>query len=159
MIDCGFQKDNAWFRYRSGALIVNDDKMLFVKCKFADYYYIIGGGVHHGEISADCVEREVFEETGVNGKAENLCLLIENFFKGKDGAIDNLDCHTLEFYYRVKLDDVTKIKSKTDCGEDLVWIPLSEIQTKNIKPEFIKNRISEILEAKNIIHVIDEIDR
>jgi 8-oxo-dGTP pyrophosphatase MutT (NUDIX family) len=111
MIDCGFQKDNAWFRYRSGALIVNDDKMLFVKCKFADYYYIIGGGVHHGEISADCVEREVFEETGVNGKAENLCLLIENFFKGKDGAIDNLDCHTLEFYYRVKLDDVSKIKS------------------------------------------------
>ena len=56
MIDCGFQKDNAWFRYRSGALIVNDDKMLFVKCKFADYYYIIGGGVHHGEISADLIK-------------------------------------------------------------------------------------------------------
>ena len=35
MIDCGFQKDNAWFRYRAGAIIVHEDKMLFVKCKFA----------------------------------------------------------------------------------------------------------------------------
>ena len=104
----------------------------------------------------------VFLSTSVSffpSTAENLCILIENFFKGKDGAIDNLDCHTLEFYYRVKLDDVSKIKTKTDCGEDLVWIPLSEIQTKNIKPEFIKNRISEILETKNIIHVVDETDR
>ena len=29
-----------------------------------DYFYSIGGGVHHGETAEDAVRREVFEETG-----------------------------------------------------------------------------------------------
>ena len=33
MFDCAFTKENHWFRYRTGGLIVYDNKMLFVKSK------------------------------------------------------------------------------------------------------------------------------
>ncbi len=46
--DCGILKGNKWFRYRTGGIIIHDNKMLFVKCKTDDYYYIIGGAVELG---------------------------------------------------------------------------------------------------------------
>lgn len=34
MIDCGFTKDNKWFRYRAGAIIIENDCVLFASnCK------------------------------------------------------------------------------------------------------------------------------
>ena len=47
--DCGFTRENRWFRYRAGAIIVEDGCMLFAGNKLEDYYYSIGGGVHMGE--------------------------------------------------------------------------------------------------------------
>ena len=65
MFDCAFTKENHWFRYRTGGLIVYENKMLFVKSKIGNYYYTIGGGVHLGESSECCVEREIYEEAGM----------------------------------------------------------------------------------------------
>ena len=55
--DCGFKKGDNWFRYRSGGILIHDNKMLFVKSNFGDYYYMIVGGVHLGETSEKCIER------------------------------------------------------------------------------------------------------
>jgi hypothetical protein len=44
-------------------------------------------------------------------------------------------------------------------GEKLVWLPIEEIRTSQIKPTFIKERISEILNSSNIIHIFEERDR
>ena len=56
--DCCLEKDNNWFRYRTGAFIIKDNKILFVKSKIGGYYYMLGGGVHLGETSEKCIERE-----------------------------------------------------------------------------------------------------
>ena len=61
MQDCGFKKDNKWFRYRAAAIIIEEDCVLFAGNEIDDYYYSIGGGVHVGETSAQAVEREVLE--------------------------------------------------------------------------------------------------
>ena len=61
--DCCWKKDDFWFRYRTGGIIVKNGKMLFVKSVFGGYYYMIGGGVHLGEDSKRCVEREVIQGT------------------------------------------------------------------------------------------------
>lgn len=50
-------------------------------------------------------------------------------------------------------------KNKTDDGEELVWLPLEEIASKEIKPAFLKENISNIINEKNIIHIINERDR
>lgn len=161
MNDCGFTKESNWFRYRAGGIIVNDDKILFVKSNIGNYYYIVGGAVQMGETSDKCTEREIFEETGLNARINHLAVVCENFFKGSGGEIDGLNCHTLEFYYYISIEneELSDCKSETDIGEKLVWLPIEEIKTSQIKPNFIKERISEILCSSNIIHIIEERDR
>lgn len=79
-LDCGFTKENKWFRYRTCGIIIHNDKMLFVKSKIGGYYYMIGGGVHLGENSVNCIEREILEETGMHAKVDRLSVICENFF-------------------------------------------------------------------------------
>lgn len=45
-IDCGFTKENGWFRCRAAAIIIEDGYILFVKNSLDDYYYSVGGGIH-----------------------------------------------------------------------------------------------------------------
>ena len=61
MFDCGFTKENNWFRYRAAAIIVEDGCVLFAGNEHEDYYSI-GGGVHMGETAEDAVKREVYKE-------------------------------------------------------------------------------------------------
>ena len=159
--DCGFEKGNNWFRYRTGGIIIDNDKMLFVKSAIGDYYYMVGGGVHLGETSKACIEREIYEETSIHTCVEHLAVVCENFFKGIGGTINGLDCHTIEFYYYMKIldEDLKSCKSETDEGEELVWLSLEEIALKEIKPTFIKENINNIMNEKKIIHIIEERDR
>ena len=159
MKDICFTKENSWFRYRTGAFILKDGKMLFVKSKFGGYFYMIGGGVSLGETSVDCIEREILEETGIHAKVERLAVVTENFFKGKGGILEGLDCHTIEFYYLVKVIDDSNVFSKNDDGEELVWIPIAEIKNSFFKPSFIPEKIDEIINSQNILHIIEETDR
>lgn len=160
-LDCGFTKENHWFRCRTGGIIIHNQKMLFVKSSIGGYYYMIGGGVHLGETSVACMEREVMEETGIQTKVERLAVICENFFRGKGGMIDGKDCHTIELYFYMQLTDeqFQACKEKTDDGEDLVWVDIDEIANCFVKPNCIAERISEILNSKDIIHMIEERDR
>ena len=97
----------------------------------------------------------------IHAKADYLAVVCENFFKGKGWNIDGLNCHTVEFYYYMKnVDrDMSSCKHMTDEGEEQVWLEIEEIERSNIKPNFIKERIHEILNERKTIHVIDERDR
>ncbi len=161
MVDIDLKTDGKKFRYRAGGLLINDDKILFVRSSVGDYYYVIGGGVHIGESSEEAAEREFSEETGINAKADRLAIVCENFFKDKVGDIDGLDCHTLEFYYFMTADekDIQKCKTISDAGEKLVWLTLGNITEYNIKPSFIKDIIDEIACRKDVIHIICDSDR
>ena len=86
MYDCGFMKEGNWFRYRAGGIVIKDHKMLFVKSAIGGYYYMIGGAVHMGETSEACIEREIFEESGIHAKVDHLAVVCENFFKGIGGS-------------------------------------------------------------------------
>ena len=49
MYDCGFTKENNWFRYRAAAIIVENDCVLFACNEIDDYLYSIGGFVLNDE--------------------------------------------------------------------------------------------------------------
>lgn len=159
--DCGFDRGNYHFRYRTGGILIHEGKMLFVKCAVGDYYYLIGGGVHLGETSESCIEREILEESGIHAYVHHLAVVCENFFKGQGGKIDGLDCHEIEFYYYMEImdRDLSLCRNVTDDGEDLVWLPVEEMERSNIKPAFIKERIKEILSENKTIHVLEERER
>lgn len=90
------------------------------------YYYMVCGGVHLGETSKQCVEREFYEETGITCKADCLAVVCENFFKGIGGKIDGQNCHTLELYYHMKMreDEFDKCRAETAGNEELVWLSI-----------------------------------
>ncbi|MBO4864220.1 MAG: NUDIX domain-containing protein [Eubacterium sp.] len=160
--DCGFIKGDRKFRCRAGGFIRNKDRLLFVKTdEPGGYYYMIGGGVHICETSRQCAEREIFEETGVKVEASRLAVITENFFRGVGGVEDGYDCHTIEFYYLMEVsdEDAEKIGKITDQNEELVWIPISEVEASDIKPGFIRERIHEILNTDTVLHIIEERDR
>lgn len=60
---------------------IDNNKMLFAKSAIGDYYYMVGGGVHLGESSKSCIEREIYEETGMHTCAQHLAVVCENFFR------------------------------------------------------------------------------
>ena len=156
LYDCGMEKDNYWFRYRTGAIIVRDGKMLFCKSMFGGYYYMIGGGVHLGEDSAACIERETFEETGVRCKARRIAITCENFFYGKGGHIEGKECHELEYYYIMDVPDNAAFNSDTDASEKLEWVPIDEFEKNDIRPAFLKTKLKEVIEGGPLIHVISD---
>lgn len=164
-MDCGFARDNKWFRYRAGAIIVEDGKILFATDDTIDYFYTVGGGVHHGEKAEDCVKREVFEETGVEYEVDHLAMIVENFFKGESSGsgFDGMDCHCLEMYFVMKSRGFSKIESKSlnsnGAVERMVWIPIDEIEKYNIKPSFLKAKIKEVVNGNGIVHMVTDADR
>lgn len=157
--DIAIHNSKDWFRYRTGAFVEHEGKYLFIDSAFGDYYYMIGGAVHIGEKSDECIDREVLEESGIKAKAETLCVVCENFFDGKGGVIEGKDCHVLEFYYRMKVEDISGLRKENDEGEKLVWLSVEEIKKSNIKPSFIPERIEEILSTIKPLHIIEDRDR
>ena len=69
---------------------------------------------------------------------------------------DGFDCHTIEFYYLMKIqeDNVAVCKKQTDVGEELIWIPMEDIKDSDIKPSFIKRYINEIIDSDRIMHIV-----
>lgn len=157
MFDCGFSKENSRFRYRAGGLLIHDGRILFCENAVGGYFYILGGGVHMGETSKHCIEREFLEETGIYAKAKRLAVVCENFFCGELGE----DVHTLEFYYLMtaEADAIENCKRTTDVGENLVWLPIQKIPECEMKPDFIKESIREIICGSEILHMVNENDR
>ena len=156
-LDCYIMTDDHYFRYRTGAIILKGRKMLFVQNYLSDYYYMIGGAVHLGETSKDCIEREVFEETGIPCKAVRCAIICENFFNGDrlDERISGKKCHVLEFYYLMEAPEDSAFTGETDTDEKLVWLPLDELDKYDVRPIMLKSKLKEAIESSTVMHIVN----
>ena len=157
--DCCFSVGKNWFRCRTGAIIIEEDCFLAVKTRSAPHFYTVGGGIHVGERSEDCVVREVQEETGVLYEIDRLAAVCENFFTGKEAALDGYSCHVIEFYYLMKSRGSRELHSASYGWnrerEELSWIPLHELPGTNIKPDFLRTRLPELLAGSGVAHIVE----
>ncbi len=157
MHDCGFTKDNCWFRYRAAAIIVENGCVLFACNKNTDYYYSIGGGVQHGEKAEDAVIREVFEETGVRYEVDHLAVIHENFFNEEKGTLKDKECHEISFYFLMKPRGSQQLNSNSmtqGVKENMCWIPIKDIAKYKAFPTFLKNYFNR--GHKGIEHIITD---
>ena len=158
--DCCYSVGNNWFRYRAAAIIIEDGCMLAVTNPTSPHYYSVGGGVNMNEKSEDCVVREVLEETGAAYEVDRLAVVCENLFLGKDDSLHGLNCHALEFYYLMKSRGSKEVHSESsgwnNAKEELVWIPIEKLPETNIKPDFLKTRIPEILKNSGVLHIVND---
>lgn len=152
--DCGFTRDNKWFRYRAAAIIIEDNKVLFATNEKEDYYYSVGGGVHIGETVEEAVVREVYEETGIHYEVDRLVFIHENFFNG-DGSLQGKECHELAFYFLMKSRGTQELNSNSytqGVKETLHWIPLNELEKYRAYPTFFSEKLKKLQEG--IEHII-----
>ena len=158
MYDCGFTRENNWFRYRAAAIIIEDGYALFASNQRDDYYYSIGGGVHMGETAEDAVIREVYEETGVHYEIDYLAVIHENFFNDNTGTLNGLECHELSFYYMMKPRGTRKLNSNSISAfgdkELMHWVPLEELDKAKAFPTFLKDYLSN--EHTGVCHIVTD---
>ena len=158
MYDCGFSKENYWFRYRAAAIIIEVGCALFASNQRDDYYYSIGGGVHMGETAEQAVLREVYEETGVHYEIDHLAVIHENFFNNCEGSLEGLSCHELCFYYMMKPRGTKELNSNSLSSygdkELMQWVPLEELDQVKAFPTFLKDYLSK--EHKGIEHIVTD---
>lgn len=157
-MDCGFIVDDQWFRLRACGIIIDNNRVLMSKNIEDDYYYAVGGGIHHGETSEQAVIREVQEETGLTLEIDRLLFIHENLFKSSKPDVATL-CHEVSFYYLMKYNGESVVSgSKNMYGVDelVEWIDLQKYDQIQAYPLFyaqLKDGIPE-----NCQH-ITEIDR
>lgn len=157
MYDCGFTKENKWFRYRAGAIIVEEGCVLLVGNKLADYLYSVGGGVHMGETAEEAVKREVYEETGVDYEVDHLAVIHENFFNENSGTLKGLDCHEISFYFLMKPRGTKELQSDSytfGVKEEMHWIPIVDLQKYKAFPSFLTDYLSK--EHNGIEHIVTD---
>lgn len=152
--DCGFTRENKWFRYRAAAIIIENNHLLFAGNEREDYYYSIGGGVHIGESAEEAVKREVFEETGIEYEVDRLAFIHENFFVG-DGSLVGKECHEIAFYYLMKSKGSFELKSNSytqGVKENMYWIHSDKLNEYRAYPTFFKDKLKNIKEG--IEHIV-----
>ena len=140
-VDCCFTNENNWFRYRTGAIIIEDSCILFAENKSFNYLYTIGGGVHINETSESCVKREVLEETGVEYEIDYLAVIHENFFNDDKGSHKGMDCHEIAMYFMMKPRGTRELNSESyvmGVKETMHWIPVEDIHKYKAFPSFMK---------------------
>lgn len=155
--DCGFEKENNWFRYRAAAIIVENGCVLFAGNERDDYLYSVGGGVHMNEKAEDAVKREVFEETGMHYEVERLAVIHENFFVGSS-SLKGLSCHEVAMYYLMKPRGTQELDSDSYTAdglkEEMHWIPIEDLDKYKLFPTFLKEYLSG--EHKEILHIVTD---
>ncbi len=43
-----------------------------------------------------------------------------------------------------------------NAKESIYWIPLEKLSETDIKPEFLRTRMNEILNSKGVIHIVND---
>lgn len=157
MEDCGFTKENNWFRYRAAAIIVEKNCVLFASNEKHNYFYSIGGAVHMGEKAEDAVIREVEEETGVHYEIDRLAIIHENFFYENSGTLKDFNCHEICFYFLMKPRGTRKLNSNSysqGVRENMCFIPIKDLDKYKCFPSFMKDYLSKV--HFGIEHIVTE---
>lgn len=156
--DCGFTREDKWFRYRAGAIIIEEGCVLFVGNEKESYYYSVGGGIHMGETAEDAVKREVFEETGVHYEVDRLAFIHENFFES-DGSLEGLKCHEIALYFLMKPRGSKELNSNSytqGVKEEMHWIPIDELGNYKAFPTFFRDKLQNM--GNGIEHIVTHED-
>ncbi len=108
-------------RHASRGILVCDGKVLLSYETVYGKYIIPGGGVEEGETYSECCERELLEETGIEVKAAEEYLEIEELFE---------DWRHINHYFvcEIKRDTGTVhlTEAEKDAGYKNVWLPIDE---------------------------------
>lgn len=124
------------------AFIFWKNKILLCRQKepWRDFWTLPGGCIERGETLEECVVREVFEETGIKLRIDQLLFVRE---------LINSSRHRIEFYFLMKepenQDVFERVKPYNEIGE-VVFFEIGELNTVELKPDCLPRLVQEILD-------------
>ena len=148
-MDISIKSEDGKFKFRVCGILEHNEKYLLVKINTNSFYCLPGGHVELGEDTDTAILREMQEELGYEVKIKKLLAINQNFFYDQN---DNKKFHELGFYYLVEAVDENKIntsdyvREELDKGKiqhlDFKWFNLNQLQTNDVRPNFIKDILS-----------------
>lgn len=134
------------FRPTAYALIVHEGNVLVVKVRSTGKLALPGGGVELGERLESALQREVWEETGIDIAVERYLTFRESLFH-YDPSGNSYHCYL--FYYRCRpLTFTLKSNEEIEDGEaeSPHWIPLADLTDENYQgPDGMMQEIHTLL--------------
>lgn len=147
------ENENARFKYRCAALIIENNHLLLQSVY--DYWTPPGGKVAMMENTKDAVVREIYEESGQNINILKYLFTAELFY-----IRHQRHHHELGIYYLAESKSLWE-KGKRITGSEggkpiqYQWVPLDELKSYNIQPAFLLDYIHHLNEAPPHI-IVDE---
>ena len=136
------------FNFRVAAIIIHKGHLLLIRNSDTSYLYMVGGRVQYNETTEEAVLREVWEETGVALEVDRAVFFQELFL---DEEVTGEHFHEIGVYYLMKdsdeLDNLADRPVKErGVTEELIWIPMDEMEHHYIVPETIVARLRSLPE-------------
>ena len=149
------------FAYRIAGIAMHEDKVLIHKAEFDNFWALPGGACEFNEDSKTALKREMKEELNADIEVGPLLWLVENFFEheGKPWHEIGLYYHfnfigpSEQFYLKNEFDGIESLYNKENKNYKLLykWLPLSQIHSHNIKPDFLLQGLSNLPKQTTVI--------
>ncbi|ABC30557.1 NTP pyrophosphohydrolase including oxidative damage repair enzyme [Hahella chejuensis KCTC 2396] len=143
------------FNFRSAAVIMHQDHVLLHKAVQDNFWALPGGRVEFFEFSSDTLAREVEEELGMTARVIRPLWYVENFFQYQQTRF-----HEIATLYLTELADPDVIPFNVDFpgveeDVDLIfrWFKLSELDSIELAPDFLKTRLRSLPEGVEFLTV------
>ncbi len=134
------------FGIRVGAVVERDGALLLVRHDKPDqqpYWVLPGGRLEPGETIPECAERELLEETGLEGRFVGVLYVSEFFDENR---------HTVDVTARVEVDEDGEARLGSDPEaeesseatlQELRWVETGELEEIPLLPGWVKERLLE----------------
>ena len=134
------------FGIRVGAVVERDGALLLVRHDKPDqdpYWVLPGGRLEPGETIPECAERELLEETGLEGRFAGVLYVSEFFDENR---------HTVDVTARVEVDEDAEARLGSDPEaeesseatlQELRWVETGELEEIPLLPGWVKERLLE----------------
>ncbi len=133
------------FMYRAGGIAVHNGSLLVEMDIGHGFCFVPGGRVEYGESAFRALEREMCEEFGESVKIGRLVVVADNLF-----YLDGHRFQEIGLYFTVEFVSGSEITGRIGAFEGaepdtlFQWIPLDELDTANLLPAFLRERVREL---------------
>ncbi len=145
--------DGEWtFMYRVGAIAVHDGRLLVEHNLKHKFCFVPGGRVEYGETAVVALTRELREEVGEDVQVGRLVLTTDNLFE-----FEGRRYQEIALYFHVDFASDSGILGRqgkfeaNEVGVVFEWILLSEVETANLFPTFLRVRVNAVSQVPDYV--------
>ena len=151
-----YREGKVLFNYRVAGIALDGDRVLLHRMEKDDFWALPGGRGELLEVSRDTLQREMFEELGVEIRIERLVWVVENFFEHDEFAF-----HEIGLYFLIVFPPASSVYEKSEAfeGEEegvrliFQWFPRHELEKVRLYPAFLRRSLRAIPETtEHVVH-------